>query len=161
MLTCGVPEGNRKARRLLSKLISETNVIPQSLYVTGVRIDVGGFGRVLKGSYREGAVALEMLDDFEKGQKQVGSCSLFFCPTYQLFDGKLCQEFCKEVLLWQSLRCHFILPLLGIFKEQRLQYLVSPLMPNGTLMDWRRTVKPLSLAEIHRLVRLQHCWSEC
>ncbi|KAF8351828.1 kinase-like domain-containing protein [Amanita rubescens] len=143
LLTCGVPDANRKARRLMAKLISEANVIPQSLYITNVSFDadhspigIGGHGRVLKGIYEGRVVALKMLDNFNK-------------------QTDLFQELCKEALVWRSLRHDFILPLLGIFKEQKLQFLVSPLMPNGTLMDWRRNIKlPSSaeLAEIHRLI---------
>ncbi|KAF8331209.1 kinase-like domain-containing protein, partial [Amanita rubescens] len=58
----------------------------------------------------------------------------------------------KEVLVWRSLTHRFILPLLGTFKEQKMPFLVSPLMPNGTLMEWRKNITPLPLAEIHRLV---------
>ncbi|KAF8326454.1 kinase-like domain-containing protein [Amanita rubescens] len=126
----------------MAKLISEANVIPHSLYITNVSFDaehgligIGGHGRVLKGKYKEEVVALKMLDNFNKGQQ-----------------SSLSQEFCKEALIWRSLRHDFILPLLGIFKEQRVQFLVSPLMPNGTLAEWRRTVKLLSLAGIHRLM---------
>ena len=143
----------------MSKLISKADVIPQSLYITNVSVDadhsligIGGNGRVFKGTYKEDVVALKMLDDFTKGRDHVSPFSLSIAQYY-LFDGKLFQEFCKEALVWRSLRHLFILPLLGIFKDQRAQYIVLPLMPNGTLMDWRRKVMPLSLAEIHRLVR--------
>ncbi|KAF8331206.1 kinase-like domain-containing protein, partial [Amanita rubescens] len=60
--------------------------------------------------------------------------------------------FCREALVWRSLRHDFILPLLGIFVERKMHFLVSPLLPNGTLMEWRRNIKPLSLAEVHRLI---------
>ena len=151
----------------MAKLISETNVIPQSLYVTNVTFDVDHdpigrvvLRRVLKGKFQEEAVALKILDKFKKGRKDVSPFFSFNRPKYLLFDGKLFQEFCKEALVWRSLTHRFILPLLGIFKEQKMQFLVSPLMPNGNLMEWRRTIRPLSLAEIHRLVRHQRR-SEC
>ncbi len=67
----------------MSKLISEANVIPQSLYITDVSFDadhgligIGGHGRVFKGKYKEGIVALKMLDKFNKGQKTVSPFSL-------------------------------------------------------------------------------------
>ncbi|KAF8335282.1 hypothetical protein F5887DRAFT_614491 [Amanita rubescens] len=73
--TCGVPDANQKARRLMAKLISEANVIPHSLYITNVSFDaehghigIGGHGRVLKGKYKEEVVALKMLDNVNKGQ---------------------------------------------------------------------------------------------
>ncbi|KAF8335238.1 hypothetical protein F5887DRAFT_614117 [Amanita rubescens] len=139
----GIQEANQKARTLMLELISE-NVLPQSLYITNVSFDadhgligIGGHGRVLKGKYEGQVVALKMLDNFNKGQK-----GLF-------------QEFWNEALVWRTLRHDFILPLLGIFKERKVQFLVSPFMPNGTLMEWRRNIKlPSSaeLAEIHRLI---------
>ncbi len=52
----------------MAKLISEANIIPQSLYITNVSFDMnhdligeGGFGRVLKGNYEGQVVALKML----------------------------------------------------------------------------------------------------
>jgi hypothetical protein len=68
----------------MSKLISETSVIPESLYITNVSFDadhgplgIGGYGRVLKGKYEEKDVALKMLDNFNEGQKDVSPLSLF------------------------------------------------------------------------------------
>ncbi len=53
----------------MAKLISEANVIPQSLYITNVSfvadhglIGIGGHARVLKGTYQGQVVALKMLD---------------------------------------------------------------------------------------------------
>ena len=68
----------------MGKLISEANVIPQSLYITNVSFDtdhgligIGGHGRVLKGKYKEEVVALKMLDNFSKGQTVVSPFPLF------------------------------------------------------------------------------------
>ena len=68
----------------MSKLISEADVIPQSLYITNVSVDadhsligIGGNGRVFKGTYKGDVVALKMLDDFnKKGQDHVSPFSL-------------------------------------------------------------------------------------
>lgn len=68
----------------MAKLISEANVIPQSLYITKVSFDtdhgpigIGGHGRVFKGIYKGNNVALKMLDNF-KGRKDVGAFPFFF-----------------------------------------------------------------------------------
>ena len=67
----------------MAKLVSKANVMPQSLYITNVSFDahspiaaLGGHGCVLKGKYKADAVALKMLDNFNKGQKDVSLSSL-------------------------------------------------------------------------------------
>ena len=67
----------------MSKLISQADVIPQSLYITNVSVDadhnfigIGRNGRMLKGTYKGDLVALKMLDDFKKGQDHVSPFSL-------------------------------------------------------------------------------------
>ncbi|KAF8326438.1 kinase-like domain-containing protein [Amanita rubescens] len=124
----------------MAKLISEANVIPQSLYITNVSFDadhsligIGGYGRVLKGIYEGRVVALKMLDNFNK-------------------QRDLFQELCKEALVWRSLRHEFILPLLGIFKAQNLQFLVSPFMPNGTLAEWRKHQPTAVIPKIYMVI---------
>lgn len=61
------------------------------------------------------------------------------------------KEFYREALEWRSLAHDFILPLLGIFEENDL-FLVSPLMMNGTIIEWRKNQKR-DEKEIYRLVR--------
>lgn len=85
--------------------------------------------------------------------------SKYFClttsPSSDLFDLKdsLSKDFCREALTWRSLTHHFILPLLGIFKDGPQLFLVSPFMDNGTLTGWRKKKEPNKISEIHRLVR--------
>ena len=59
---------NRRARRLMFKIISSNPVIPQSLIVTEVKVPAkrdyigrGGFGGVFKGELRGKIVALKVL----------------------------------------------------------------------------------------------------
>ena len=65
----GVQDCNRKARTLMFKLITETNVIPKSLFISDVKIDtelgatnIGGIGRVFRGEHKGQVVALKLLD---------------------------------------------------------------------------------------------------
>ena len=68
-LSCSeVPDANRRARRLMLKIITKMPVIPSSLFVTGVnsRVDHnyigrGGFGFVFKGELEGTSVALKSL----------------------------------------------------------------------------------------------------
>ena len=57
------------------KLITDTNVVPKSLFITDVKIDtelgatnVGGVGRVFRGEHKGQLVALKLLN---KGHKDV------------------------------------------------------------------------------------------
>ncbi|KAF8644888.1 hypothetical protein AX14_009332 [Amanita brunnescens Koide BX004] len=119
------------------ELISEADVIPRSLYITDVstdfsRIGAGGYGRVLGGKYQQKLVALKVID---KEHKDIN------------------QEFCQEALAWRSLSHPYILPLLGIFRDNISQmFLVSPYVENGTFSDWRTKNNPPVLSEIHRLM---------
>ena len=61
-------DANRRARRLMFKIVMKLPIIPRSLYVTGVNVKVdrdyinhGGFGFVFKGELRGTLVALKAL----------------------------------------------------------------------------------------------------
>ncbi|KAF8702215.1 hypothetical protein AX14_014460 [Amanita brunnescens Koide BX004] len=122
-------EANRRARRLMLKVVSETPVIPKSLFITGVTVNVdvsciaaGGFGLVFKGELQGKLVALKILHKFS--HKSV--------------------DFCREALTWRSLDHKFVLPLLGVYKDHLSSqlFLVSPYMKNGTLAQWRKEADP-------------------
>ena len=87
----------------MSKLISEANVIPQSLYITNLSFDAdsligsGGHGRVLKGKYKEQGVALKMLDNFQKGQKDVSPFSLFIAQHTNYLMGSSFKNFARKL----------------------------------------------------------------
>ena len=68
-LSCSeVPDANRRARRLMLKMITKTPVTPSSLFVKGIDAKVdydyvgrGGFGFVFKGELNGAGVALKLL----------------------------------------------------------------------------------------------------
>ncbi len=66
----------------MSKLISVTNLIPKSLFITDVKTDThlgsigrGGFGRVFGGKYKGQQVAVKVVD---KGRNVVCALPIFF-----------------------------------------------------------------------------------
>ncbi|KAF8339465.1 kinase-like domain-containing protein [Amanita rubescens] len=129
---------NRRARRFMFKIVSETPVMPYSLIVTGVSMPAerdyiggGGYGRVYKGDLHGAVVALKIL--------------------YRSDNNT--QAFCREALMWGTLKHKSVLPLLGIYefddgKESQF-FLVSPYMANGTLAQWRKEMNP-SISEMER-----------
>jgi serine/threonine protein kinase len=141
------------------KLISVTNIVPRSLFITDVKIEthitigMGRFGRVFRGEHNGKPVALKLV---EKGRKEVRSshCLIFIGIDLVLKDSLL-KDFCQEALAWRSLSHRCILPLLGIYEEKSQLYLVSPFMPNDTLNRWRKKHTP-PVAEVDRLVRLRY-----
>ncbi|KAF8328945.1 kinase-like domain-containing protein [Amanita rubescens] len=124
---------SQRARRLMFKIISKRPIVPRSLTVTGVSmsdkrdyIGRGGYGNVFKGDFRGAVVALKVL--------------------YKNDANNL--PFCREALMWCSLRHNLVLPFIGIHKEKDgTAFLVSPYMKNGTLAQWRKNINP-SIAQI-------------
>jgi hypothetical protein len=155
----GIQEANQKARKLTFKLISMINAIPKFLYITDVKTDVngatvigiGGFGQVYTGEYKEKQVALKVVTRGHSDVSALSACLLN--DTDSFGKDSLERDFCREGLAWRSLKHHFILPLLGVFEEQSQLILVSPLMINGTLTQWRKKQKvKVTITEIDRLV---------
>ena len=82
-----VPDANRRARRLMLKMITKTPVTPSSLFVKGINAKIdhncigrGGFGVVFKGQLKGAAVALKLL---HKTRHNDASRSIIF-NRYQL-----------------------------------------------------------------------------
>ncbi|KAF8339469.1 kinase-like domain-containing protein, partial [Amanita rubescens] len=60
--------------------------------------------------------------------------------------------FCREALIWRSLKHKFVLPFLGIHEIRNITvpqfFLVSPYMKNGTLAQWRKQAdRPIAVIE--------------
>ncbi|KAF8328471.1 kinase-like domain-containing protein [Amanita rubescens] len=131
-----VPDANRRARRLMLKMITKTPLTPSTLFVKGISakvdydyLDRGGFGFVFKSELGGTAVALKLL-----------------------YKTRHNNDFCREALTWRSLNHERVLPFLGIYEDEASRlFLVSPLMTNGTLSQWREKFDP-STSEIQRLM---------
>ena len=151
-------DDDRRARRLMFKVITKKLVMPRSLFLTGTGLKMdrdrdyigsGGFGHVFKGELQGlGAVALKVL---YKTHSDVVSCS----RRHNAFrQSRFKQDFYREALMWRSLQHKFVLPFLGIYEDDLAShfFLVSPYMNNGTLAQWRKTGNP-STSEIENRVR--------
>ena len=73
------------------KLISAVNVIPKSLFITGVKtemhlglIGIGGFGRVFHGEYEGRKVALKVVD---RGRNDVSPLPFSLSPILIVSSG--------------------------------------------------------------------------
>ncbi|KAF9457394.1 hypothetical protein BDZ94DRAFT_232746 [Collybia nuda] len=116
----------RGARHLLVKLSEASGIIPASLSIQGVTllerdaIFGGGFADIYRASYKDKQVALKRMRIFQRGQEL----------------HEIHRTFCKEALIWQSLRHPHVLPFLGVDSDTFSPYLcmVSPWMQHGTIM---------------------------
>lgn len=139
------------------QLIAETPVIPASLFVTGISMQVrreiigGEFGAIFKGKLGRKPVALKV---FHKTHNNVVSRILLLSHR-PLFVNITKQAFCRKALMWRSLNHKFVLPFLGIYEPASVShlFLVSPYMEKGTLSQWRKKVNR-STDEIEKLVWL-------
>ena len=71
--------------------------------------------------------------------------------------------------MWRSLNHSYVLPFLGIYKDDATSFLVSPYMKNGTLAQWRQKANPsieaieervclFFILLITKLTLLERCW---
>ena len=142
-------DANRRARRLIFKIISKTTVVPRSFSVQGVEatadrdlVGVGRFGLVFKAELRGNAVALKVL---HRAPLNIVSC---YRRSHNINFSLLKQDLCREAMVWKCLNHEFLLPFLGIYEDK---FLVSPYMENGTLAQWRKNANP-SIAQMEQLV---------
>ncbi|KAJ7233323.1 kinase-like domain-containing protein [Mycena rebaudengoi] len=137
-------EHTSKARKILLQLSEACDKLPSSLFITGVTerdqepTFGGGFGDIYRASYAGKTVALKHMRTFQRGADL----------------RRLRSQFCREALVWQSLRHPHILPLTGIDRESfPMSFcMVSPWMEHGTVLKYledhgRRNVDKL-LSEI-------------
>ena len=132
-----------------------TNVIPRSLFIVQVESEIGfgaiSIGSVLKGKYCGRPVTLKVLSTGR--YQEVSQKPPFDCTILIFLQNSRQIDLCKEAVTWKSVSHRFILPLLGIYEEKPLLFIVFPFMVNGTLTQWRRDRQRPDVAEIHRIVR--------
>ncbi|KAF7373383.1 hypothetical protein MSAN_00547900 [Mycena sanguinolenta] len=116
-----------RARRLIIRLSEARDQLPASLFISGVTnwdehpTFSGGFGDIYRASYNGTTVALKRIRVFQAG---AGS------PRSRL-------QFCREALVWQTLRHEYVLPLIGIDRETFSSFcMVSPWMQHGTIVKY-------------------------
>ncbi|KAF8218234.1 kinase-like domain-containing protein, partial [Mycena galopus ATCC 62051] len=100
----------------------------------------GGFGDIFKAIYQSKPVALKRLrflqNDTDRNQK---------------LNQKRLEKLCREALLWKNLNHPFVIPFIGLYLDGSLSELyqgdleilfmgmVSPWMPNGTILKYLET----------------------
>ncbi|KAJ6457353.1 hypothetical protein C8R45DRAFT_1033457 [Mycena sanguinolenta] len=123
-------EDGRMARRIIRKLVCNSDKVPSALLITGITGKEehptfgGGFADIYRASYNNRVVALKYMRVI---QYMRGSDSR---------DVRL--KFCREALVWKQL-CHpHILPFLGIEGDSFPSPLcmVSPWMEHGTVLKY-------------------------
>ncbi|KAF8631111.1 hypothetical protein AX17_005156 [Amanita inopinata Kibby_2008] len=136
ILSAVIPDANRRARRLMLKLLTRTVIIPKSLYLPNVSMEIpdyvarGGFANIFVGNYNGARVALKRLHNVRDDV-----------------------NFCREAMIWRSLSHHYVLPFFGIHEDVSESFisLVSPFMENGTLIQWRKKVNS-SMVDVEKRI---------
>ena len=150
---------NRRARRLMSKIISRFPALPRSLLLTGLsmpgdRDSVGesGFGRVFKSEHEGKTVALKVLQTTATSDVR---CSINPFRFRRSFLSIQKQVVCRAALVWRSVQHTSVLPFLGIYENEAAghSFLVLPHMTNCTLSQWRKKQAP-PFPDIDQRVRL-------
>ncbi|KAK7462223.1 hypothetical protein VKT23_007828 [Stygiomarasmius scandens] len=121
------PDLAKDARKLLVSLSKLSTNLPETMFISGVEpvkernVHGGTFGDVYRSFFEGRPVALKRLRIFQRSDESEKKA--------------LYKRFCREALIWQTLRHEFVLPFLGIDAENfpRQPCMVSPWMSNGTL----------------------------
>ncbi|KAJ6476178.1 kinase-like domain-containing protein [Mycena sanguinolenta] len=120
---------SRMARRILRKLSASCDILPSSLFITGITGKEqyptfgGGYGDIYRALYGKQTVALKYMRAVQ------------FVRGSELREIRL--RFCREALLWKGLHHPHILPFLGIDQNNFPLSLVavSPWMEHGTVVN--------------------------
>ncbi|KAF7373420.1 Kinase-like protein [Mycena sanguinolenta] len=120
----------RMARRMIRKLCASGDMLPSTLFITGITGKEqhptfgGAYGDIYRASYDDQIVALK------------------YMRAVQFMRGsdlrEIRRKFCREAFLWKSLHHPHILPFLGIDQDTFPLSLVavSPWMEHGTIMNY-------------------------
>ena len=97
----------------------------------------GGFADVWKGSYYGREVAVKVMRTYTESdlQKIIG-VSCWLCYRDVGGSPSPAQRFCKEVVIWRTLRHPNVLPLLGVMMTEDRFAMISEWMNNGNVSDF-------------------------
>ncbi|KAF8183830.1 kinase-like domain-containing protein [Mycena galopus ATCC 62051] len=123
-------ERSRMARRIIHKLSTSCDILPSSLFITGVTgkephpVFGGAYGDIYQAEYGTQIVALKSIRAIQ------------FLRGSNLRDIR--SKFCREALLWKDLQHPNILPCLGIDGDSFPSSLcmISPWMEHGTVIHY-------------------------
>ena len=118
-------------------------MITEKIEVEDGILDNGGFSYIRRGRYMGHPVAVKNLkvtvqDDFVKIRKV--SANNIFPATWDAVSIILLQQFCREVVLWNTLSHPNVLKLVGVQEDmERGQFItVSGWMAHGNIMEYIR-----------------------
>ncbi|KAF8172841.1 kinase-like domain-containing protein [Mycena galopus ATCC 62051] len=134
---------SRMARRMIGKLSASCDMLPSSLFITGVTgkdqhpTFRGAYSDIYRAAYEGELVALKYMR------------AVHFMRSSDLRRIRL--KFCREALVWKELHHPHILPCLGIDGDSFPSSLcmVSPWMEHGTVMNY---LKEHSHGNVDRLL---------
>ncbi|KAF7366679.1 Kinase-like protein [Mycena sanguinolenta] len=137
------PDQSQMARRTIRKLSTSCDILPSSLFITGVTGKEehptfgGAYGDIYRASYENQNVAL----------KYIRGVQFMRGPDLR----RIRLKFCREALVWKALHHPHILPFLGIDGDGFPSSLcmVSPWMEHGTVMNY---LKEHGLGNVDRLL---------
>ncbi|KAK7677083.1 hypothetical protein QCA50_019981 [Cerrena zonata] len=120
--------------RLIVKLSRRSQVIPDSLHITGVEdvshdvYECGGFADIFIAKWNQQSVALKRLRIFKSTHN----------------DSSVREAFYREAIVWRQLEHRFILPFYGIDNEtfSNAPTMVSPLILGGNVHKAMLTLSP-------------------
>ncbi|KAF7337744.1 Kinase-like protein [Mycena sanguinolenta] len=123
-------EHSRMARRMIRKLSVSCDMLPSSLFITGITMKErdptfgGAYGDIYRASYENQIVALKYMR------------AIHFLRGSDLRRIRL--RFCREALIWTQLHHPNILPCFGIDGDSFPSSLcmVSPWMDHGTVLNY-------------------------
>jgi len=121
------PWTRKKCLKSLYKMCGRHALLPRALKITACydrasdALYRGGYADVWKGEYCGRDIAVKVLRTYSNSDLQ-----------------KIIGRFCKEVVMWKSLRHPNVLPLIGITMSETRFAMVSDWMVNGNINDFVR-----------------------
>ncbi|KAJ7145901.1 kinase-like domain-containing protein [Mycena epipterygia] len=127
------PEDRSRAAQMIHKIYEAWDGFPSEIFIEGVTYRDrdpsfgGGYADVYRARYKDKPVALKRLRVFIQGEE----------------PRAIRSKFRREVLVWQRLKHPYILPLIGIFREETSWsslFMVSPWMDRGNILGHLRDI---------------------